>query len=115
MTLSIANMAVSMGSEVYWDEDWHVTLESLLLFLMNSNNSQTIQIDPHDAYKYEGDLWSLLQAYNQPPQYFWPIMRANGMYSPTELTRDVTSLIIPAATFIEQIRQLYQTVSQKLN
>jgi hypothetical protein len=115
MTLTIANKAVPMGADVYWDEAWHVTLESMLLFLMNGNNSQTIAIDPHDAYKYEGDLWSLLQSLKYPPQYFWPIMRANGMYSPTELTRDVTSLIIPAATFIEQVRQLYQTVAKKLN
>jgi hypothetical protein len=89
-------------------------MESHLLFLMSPTYASVRSIDPHDAYKYEGDLWSLLQSLGILPQYYYPIMRANNMYSPQEFRADMTSLLIPAPTFIDQIRNLYSTVSNKL-
>ena len=114
MTLSVQNSMIGLGPEVYYQEDWHVTLESHLLLLMNPSNGTNLAINPHDAWKYEGDLWSVLQAYGAPPQYYWPIMRANGMYSPQEYKRSMTNLLVPAQQTIEQLRTLYQTVSNKL-
>lgn len=115
MTLSVQNTQVAMGADVYYQEAWQVLIDSHLLFLMQPAYVTYLTVNPHDAFKYEGDLWSLLQSQNVPPQYHFPIMRANGLYAPQEYTRDMTTLIIPAATFIDQLRNLYLTVSSKLN
>lgn len=124
MALSVQTLAVDLGASIYWEEEWHVVLESHLPFLMGTATNQTLgsaagiqtyAVDPHDAFRYDGDLWGYLQSINQQPQYWWPIMRASGMYSPNEFTRYVTELIIPSVQFIDRLRALYQTVSNKLN
>jgi hypothetical protein len=114
MTLSVNNDQISMGSEVYYDEDWHIVLESHLLVMKQPQITTVLTINPHDAYKYEGDLYSLLQAYNVLPQYHFPIMRTNDMYSPLEYKASMTNLLVPATQFIESLRNLYQTISSKL-
>lgn len=124
MALTVQNLKVDLGASVYWEEAWHVVLESHLPYLMGTatnralgsqNGIQTYAVDPHDAFRYDGDLWGYLQSINQQPPYWWPIMRASGMYSPNEFNRNVTELIIPSVQFIDSLRTLYQTVSNKLN
>jgi hypothetical protein len=114
MALSVQTDMINLGPSIYYEEDWHIVLESHLLLLMNVANGTPLAVNAHDAWKYEGDLWSLLQAYGQDPTYYWPIMRANGMYSPNEYKPTMTSLLIPSTQTIEQLRGLYQTVSSKL-
>lgn len=115
MTLSIQSLAKSMGAEVYWEEDWHIVLESHLLYLMNPSIATPLNVDPHDAYKYTGDLWGYLMDQQYDPQYYWPIMRASGLYSPSEFNSQTTQLLIPSTQFIDTLRKLYQTIASKIN
>jgi hypothetical protein len=124
MALTVQNDATDLGADVYWEEEWHIVLESHLPYLMGTKVSsslgsqtglQVYAVEPHDAFRYDGDLWGYLQYIQQQPQYWWPIMRANGMYSPNEFNRTYTQLIIPSVQFIDNLRTLYQTVANKLN
>jgi hypothetical protein len=124
MALSVQSFAADLGADIYWEEEWHVVLESHLPYLTGAktnpsygpqNGIQTYAVDPHDAFRYDGDLWGYLQSINQQPQYWWPIMRASGMYDPNQFNRYTTELIIPSVQFIDSLRTLYQTVSNKLN
>lgn len=124
MALTVQNFAADLGASIYWEEEWHIVLESHLPYLMGTATStalgsstglQVYAVDPHDAFKYDGDLWGYLQSIKQQPQYWWAIMRANGMYAPNEFSRSVSQLIIPSVQFIDNLRTLYQTVSNKLN
>jgi hypothetical protein len=114
MTLSVQSSMIALGAEVYYDPQWHLVIESHLLYLSNSQAVVPLTIDPHDAFLYEQDLWSLLQKYNQQPQYFWPIMRVNGMYSPQEYRRDMTLLALPLTQTIDSLLNLYTTISARL-
>jgi len=114
MTLSVNSLMQNLGAAVYYEEPWHIALESHLLLLMQPSISTALVVTPHDAYKHEGDLHGLLQTYGQDPQYYFPIMRVNGMFSPFEYTADMTLLQIPSTQLIDQLRRLYMTISSKL-
>lgn len=115
MTLSILKLQQDSGSRPYDDEAWHLVVETHLPILRAKADTVPLSITPHDAYKYEGDLFGLLREYHQPPDYFFIVMRVNGMYAPTDYTSDMLTLLIPSQQTIEAYRQVYQTISAKMN
>ncbi len=115
MTLSIQGLQISMGAPIYYDENWHILLESHLLYLRAANDTSSLNIDAHDGYIFQGDLYSLLYAYQQPPEYHFAIMRMNNLFSSAEYRSTMLTLMVPSRQTMETLRQIYQTVSTKTN
>ena len=115
MTFSVQSSLRNMGDSVYYEDGWLLTIESHLPLLRSSTYSSITLIDPHDAYKFEGDFGGLLLAYQLPAQYQFVYLRANGLYAPYEYPSTMTQLITPSADFLNRLRRTYQTVSQKTN
>jgi len=115
MTFSVQNSMREQGDAVYYEEGWLLTVESHLLLLRSSSVATIIAIDPHDAFKFEGDFGGLMLAYGLPAQYQFAYLRANGLYAPHEYTATMTQLIIPSLDYLSKLRRTYQTVSQKTN
>lgn len=115
MALTITSKMRSQGDSVYYQDAWHILVETHLPVLRGLSDTALLTVDVHDAYKYRGDLYSLLQAYDQPPEYLFPIMRMNGMYSPSEYRESMLSLMVPSIQTMENLRKNYQQVSAKIN
>lgn len=115
MTFTVQNNLRAMGDAVYYEEDWQLLIETHLPALRSSPVATYTAIDPHNAFKFEGDFTGLLLAYSLPVEYMFVYLRANGMYSPQEYPSTMTQLITPSGDFIAKLRRTYQTVSQKTN
>ena len=114
MTMSINSLMLNEGADVFYTPRWHRFIETHLLWLRNHPEIQILQIDPHDAYKYEADLIGLLQQYQIPMEHHWIVMRLNEMTSLTQFRSDQLSLFIPPRSVIDQLRAVYVTTNKKI-
>lgn len=94
------------------------TLEHHLPYLRNHPDTERRPIDADDVYRFEGDLYGLLNHLNIDMSLHWLIMRLNKMSSPTDLGRNLhdaygnnnsITLLIPATMLIDQIHKRFRT------
>lgn len=107
--MSINELMLSAGPNIYYDDSFRNVLEDHLWYLKNHASTNVLSIEPIKAYKYEYDLYGLLNSYSINMNLHWIIMRLNNMTDPTEVTRDLKMLLIPDIRVIEQIRQSHMT------
>jgi hypothetical protein len=110
--MQVDNLMVDPGPSVYYDSAFRNVLEDFMTYLRTNPSTISINIEPIDAYKYEFDLFSLLNKYNIPPYMHWIVMRVNNFTSPLEVTRKLNTLRIPNESVINTIRQSHLTVSR---
>lgn len=115
MSLTVQAVQADMGDALYYQPAWHLVVETHLPNLRVNAATTILNVDPHDGYKYQGDLYSLLQAYNVPYNYMYIVMRMNSMYSPADYRQDRLQLLIPAQQTIDELRMTYMTISAKTN
>ena len=107
--MSIDSLMAIQGASVYYGPSFRNVLEDHLTYLKGLDSTTVINVEPIVAYKYEFDLYSLLFYYDIPMHLHWLVMRLNGFTSPTEATADITSLLIPDSTVVDQIRQSHMS------
>lgn len=115
MTLSILSQQMTMGAASYYDEDWHLLIETHLPLLIADTSNTSLPVTDIDAYRFEGDLFGLLCLYKVEPQYHFIVMRMNGLRSPSEYRRQKTVFLLPDKQRIEAFRKTYMTISAKTN
>lgn len=115
MAMSINKRMLSEGVALYYSEAWMRMIESHMTYLRTVSVNNVVDVEPHQAYKYEGDLYGLLNHLKVQPQYHWLTMRLNDMSSPSELTSETKTLILPNFDVIEKLRQVFQTTNKKIN
>lgn len=98
------------GVLTFYTEEMRTTLEMHIPFLLAGNRSTVVPVDPHMAYQHEYDFNSLLLAINLPYHLHWITMRLNGMFSPSEYTRDMLSIVIPDPAVIEHLKSINTTI-----
>jgi len=102
------------GPNIYYTAELRRVLEDHLTYLKNHASTNVIGIEPIKAYKYEFDLYSLLNEYNVPMHLHWLVMRMNDMTTPTEATKSIDHLLVPDFRTVERIRQSHVT-TRRLN
>ena len=107
--MKIHNLQIETGSNIFYNQKFRVVLEDHMTYLRTHEKTRVIDIEPVYAYKYSGDLSSLLTHYGYPVEMHWIIMRANNFNSFHEKTDDVRTLVIPSSDIVERIRQGYLT------
>ena len=91
MGMSIDNLAYDYGDDTYYTSGFHDFFLSYYFYFKNpSNNLLTeVAINPGDAYRYQGDLTSLLLSLASlkiPPASFAPSVSRVGLISPSLAT-----------------------------
>ena len=115
MALSLTSTMVGTGNALYYTDAWMNTMEQHMRYLREHPDTTVIDIDPHDALKYEGDLWSLLREQAIPLEYTWLIARMNDLASPSANDATLRHLLVPSMTIINELRAIFQTLYKKLN
>lgn len=113
--MTIDDLASPAGADIYYDQKFRVVLEDHMTFLRNHPTTSTISIKDHDAFKYEGDLSSLLLIYRVPAQLHWIVMRMNNFNSPAECPPDIKILSVPSTELIDRIRAVHLTQNKIKN
>lgn len=105
--MKIDSLMSSAGSDVYYTPAFRVVLESHLTYLMRLPSTKLVTIDPGALYKYEGDLFGLLDSMRIPKQYHWVVMMLNKINSNTDVNIKLTNLLIPNWSEIDKIKEIF--------
>lgn len=105
----LLKLAIPTGSDVFYNEDFRIVLENHLQYFRNLSSSTTIKVENEDSYRWHGDFYGLLTFLNIKPYMHWFIMRLNGLESSTDFQSIIGGVLIPEASEIERLRQLFVT------
>lgn len=113
MAMDIHNLMSKSGPEVFYNGDFQRVLETHMRYLREHPDTNILSLDPHDTYKYEGDLNGLLRKQGIPSHHHWLVMRLNGFTSVTQIDGETTSLLYPSPDVVNEIRSRYLTTLKK--
>lgn len=113
MTMPINNLVPSQQNSIYYDPGFRRVLEAHMQWLRTHPKTSMMAINPHDAYKYEGDFFGLLSAYGVKKEHQWVVMRVNNIYRSGNVKEDLTSILVPDMGVVDHLRQMHQTRVKK--
>lgn len=113
MGMSINGLSGARDRELYFDPDFRRTLESYMGWLREHPETVTIPVSSHEGYKWEGDLYGLLENQGIPEEYRWLVMRVNNLYRPGEVDERISVLLIPDFGVVDRVMQMYRTATKK--
>lgn len=114
MANPIDQLMIPEGPSIYYNELFRVEIESHLTYLRHHNETLPVEITPTEAYRFEGDLTGLLLEKGVPKYLHWTVMRINDMTSVTEVSEEITFLLLPSESVVENIRKLFM-VTHKIS
>lgn len=99
--------------ELAYSEPGFLTMiESHLTYIRQLPGNQSVAITDHQAYKYEGDLYGLLNDMKVQKKYHYTVMRVNGYVSSADYKGDVKALLMPDFDEISLLKNIYLTKSE---
>lgn len=96
----------------YSEPGFLALIESHLTYLRSLKNNQVMTISEHQAYKYEGDLYGLLNDLSIEKKYHYVVMRVNNYMSSADYDGRVRDLVIPDFGEVTLLKSIYQTSSE---
>jgi hypothetical protein len=112
--MEIDRLMIEPGAPVFYDQAFRNVLEDHLTLLRSSERTRERSVEPMVAYKFEGDFFGLLAHHGIQPYLHWVIMRLNGMTSPVQASREITSFWMPDPAEISRLRGAHMT-ARKIN
>lgn len=110
--MDINNLEYAAGAQAYYDHTFRSVLEDHMTNLRTNPTTQVLQLDEQKVYQWVGDLFGLLRVMRVDPYLFWTVMRMNGMDSPTDLSQDYTSLLVPSGSAVRKIYDQHRTLAK---
>lgn len=105
----IHNLLTHPGDDAFYDEDFHVVMESHISKFKNEGLFKVTTLDPVYGVVYEGDLFGLFDKLRLNKQYHYFTMLLNGYNSPDELKKETTAILIPDLDELNLLQRQYQT------
>jgi hypothetical protein len=107
--MNIDQLNYNPGESIYYDADFHTFILSYYMYFMDPINNllTTTVIEPGIALKYTGDFIGLLNYTGIDPEYHWFVMFINGLRSPTQMNKNLLSLLVPSTSELEILKNLY--------
>lgn len=110
--MDINNMEHDAGAAIYYDPVFKAVLEDHMTNLRTDPEARILDLEENKVYQWLGDLFGLLRSYSVEPRYYWIIMRMNSMDSPTDLSEEHKTLLMPGSATIRKILNQYQTMAK---
>lgn len=96
----------------YYEDAFRNILEAHLSYLRGHSTTTYVSVDPGNAYKYEYNLYLLLESLNYPEHLHWLIMRLSGLTSPYDMRENFTTLVVPDQNIVEQLKSNASTINR---
>lgn len=122
MAFSLQQHQVKSQDAGFYDRNFRTTIESCLDLLIQHPQTRRLGVESKDVFKYEGDLYSLLELYHVPLDHRWIVLRMNGMHNPNEfgthpdasgVTAHGVTLLIPDEEYVNTLFMQHRQVFKK--
>lgn len=113
MSVSIHQKMFDPRDDIYYNTEFRRFLETYMHYIRDHKQTKVEDIDPHDAYKYEGDFYGLLQKIGVQPNIHWLVMRVNDLTNPNEAGEKTTRILLPDEALLSRLSQIFQSLQRK--
>lgn len=114
MTMPIQELFTNQVAQVYCDQGFRDTVETVLNIIKANPNNRTVSVEPGTAYKYEYDFYGLLAHLQVSTNLHWLTLRVNGYRDPRDYLHSHTQLVVPSEDDLTYVRRMYKTRKGKL-
>lgn len=97
-----------VSDDVYFSPEYITMIESHLDYL-RIYNPKYVNISSLQSYKYEGDLYGLLQEMRYEKKFHYVIARVNGYKNSNDYNGEVFNLLIPNLSEVIRLAGLLET------
>lgn len=114
MGTPLRKLAIATPSSVTNEDGFRLMIETHRGFLRQDGRFEIHTVDPHQAFKYQYDLFGYLAAMKVHPEYHFAVMRMSDIEIPTAFDASVTVLYIPTKQSFSTLKGLYVTSRGKV-
>lgn len=97
------------GSETFYTDGFKNELEYHLSYIIARSKATIKHLAENDALRYEGDFYGLCCFLKIPQHYIWITLRVNGYRKYEEFSRFDREIIIPDASYVDELEEAYST------
>lgn len=105
----LSSLALPRPDKLTNQDGFRLMIETHRSYFRQDNNFDIHTVDPHEAFKYQYDLYGYLASQGIHPELHFATMRLSDLERPTEFTPEVTLLNIPKAKVYMKLKGLYVT------
>lgn len=109
MGATLNQMMIDVGNDYTYEDNYITFFESHLKYLREAGSTVRITLDAPLVYKNRNDFYGLFQDMGFPMEDWNLYIRVNGFHHYTDLTEELTTLLIPSAQVIAGLKLLYRT------
>jgi len=109
MVMSVISQLRPAGNIAFYTPEFRHNLELHLDYLRANAPMIPVAITEQLAYKYEGDLYGAMAELGIRNHMQWIVMRLNGFTSPTQLTSNAGTLMVPEEAPISRLLNMLNT------
>lgn len=109
MGTTLTNLMVKQTPSYMNTDDYMTFMLSHMKYLRELATTQTFILDQGLVYKNEGDFYGLFTDMGFQPENFNLYLWVNQFDSPTQLTVEVKSLLIPSDSAVSSLKMLFRT------
>jgi len=109
MGSTLTNLMVKQLPSYISTDAYMTFMLSHMKYLREHPSTQAIILDQGLVYKNEGDFYGLFTDLGYLPENFDLYLWINQFDSPTQLTAEVVSLLIPSDMLVNNLRLLFRT------
>lgn len=96
------------ANNLYFETGFITIIEDHLSLLKQSTDSTVIEITYVEANMWQSDFFGLLKYKNIPQKLWYATMRMTGLTAPSDLTRNLTALLVPSEGTIDDFADKYK-------
>ena len=93
----------------YYNAKFLDMIESHLTHLRRTEGIQALSVTEHQGYKYEGDLFGLLDDLMVEKKYHHIVMRVNDIQSSADYKGNLPHILLPSLNEIDMIKNIFQS------
>ena len=108
---SLYNLLPQQNTQIVFDDGFRNMLEDHIPNLLANGGTTNQTVDPATAYQFNNDFYGLLDSIGVPWYLQWITLRMNGYTDPSDYTNDNLSIVIPPSSALNQLLNIYQSVS----
>jgi hypothetical protein len=112
--MQIHQIMTKPGTDIWYTDGFRNVLESHLTFFRSSPKLRLVAIDKHMSYKYEGDLYGLMDELGINKQYHFLVMILNGYSHPADYDGNRYELYLPDTSEVDMVKNVHRSKKSKL-
>lgn len=106
-------LMIDQGNSLYHSAEFMRYIDNHVNYL-KENGASVVDVDPGLVYKFEYNFFSLLVELKYNFEDHMVLLLVNGFKSPTDMTREFKSIVVPNPEVLTNLKQLFRYQNKRI-